>query len=42
MARLMGVSPRTVDTYRERLVDKLQVRTRAELVRYAVRMAMIA
>ena len=40
IARLMEVSPRTVDTYRDRLMDKLQVHTVADVVRYAVRAGM--
>lgn len=40
IARLMEVSPRTVDTYRERLMDKLQIHTVADVVRYAMRAGM--
>lgn len=40
IGRLMEISPRTVDTYRDRLMDKLQVHTVAEVVRYAVRAGM--
>lgn len=41
IARLMDISPRTVDTYRERLMSKLQAHTVAEVVRYAVRAEMM-
>jgi len=36
-ARLMGLSPRTVETYRCRLMAKLQLRTLPALVRFAIR-----
>ena len=36
IARLMGLSPRTVETYRERLMEKLQAHTVEDVVRYAV------
>ena len=42
IAQIMGISPRTVDTYRERLMDKLQAHTVADVVRYAVRAGMAA
>ena len=41
IARIMNLSPRTVDTYRERLMEKLQVHTLAEVVRYAVRARLV-
>ena len=41
IARIMGLSPRTVDTYRERLMEKLQANTMAEVVRYAVRAGLV-
>jgi len=41
IARLMVISPRTVDTYRKRLMDKLDLHTLADVVRYAVRTGMI-
>jgi DNA-binding NarL/FixJ family response regulator len=41
IARLMELSPRTVDTYRERLMDKLQAHTVADVVRYAVRAGLV-
>lgn len=37
MARILHVSRRTVETHRGRIVQKLGLRTRAELVRYARR-----
>lgn len=41
IARLMSISPRTVDTYRDRLMDKLQAHTVADVVRYAVWAGMV-
>jgi two-component system response regulator NreC len=37
VARKLGVSPRTVETHRAHIHAKLALRTRAELVRYALR-----
>jgi DNA-binding NarL/FixJ family response regulator len=37
----LGVSPRTVDTYRRRLMDKLGVHTVKEVVRWAVRRGLV-
>jgi DNA-binding NarL/FixJ family response regulator len=37
IGRLLGISPRTVDTYRNRLMGKLDLKTLADVVRYAVR-----
>jgi DNA-binding NarL/FixJ family response regulator len=37
IGRLLGISPRTVDTYRTRLMGKLDLKTLADVVRYAVR-----
>jgi len=42
IARTMDISPRTVDTYRKRLMDKLDLHTLADLVRYAVRTGMVS
>jgi DNA-binding NarL/FixJ family response regulator len=42
IARLMDISPRTVDTYRERLMNKLQAHTVADVVRYAVQVGMVS
>lgn len=36
-ARLLGLSPRTVETYRGRLMEKLQVRDLPALVKFAIR-----
>ncbi len=38
----MDISPRTVDTYRKRLTDKLDFHNLAEVVRYAVRVGMVS
>lgn len=40
IARIIGLSPRTVDTYRERLMEKLQLHSVADVVRYAVRVGL--
>lgn len=37
MARRLGLSPRTLETYKARAMSKLNLRTRAELIRYALR-----
>jgi len=37
MANQLGLSPRTLETYRARALDKLELKTRADLVRYALR-----
>ncbi len=42
IARVMGIGPRTVDTYRMRLMDKLDLHTVADVVRYAVRTGMVS
>ncbi len=36
MAELLAVSVKTIETYRERIKEKLRLNTRAELVRYAL------
>jgi len=41
IARLLGVLPTTVDTYRSRLMTKLQVRDVPALVRLAIRHGLI-
>jgi len=41
MARTMGISPRTVDTYRNRMMSKLDLHTLADVVRYALRTGII-
>jgi DNA-binding CsgD family transcriptional regulator len=33
IGRLLGISPRTVDTYRNRLMGKLDLKTLADVVR---------
>lgn len=38
---ILGLSPRTVDSYLEKVCAKLRVRTRIEAVAYAVRTGMI-
>ena len=37
MALALGLSPRTLETYKARAMDKLQLHSRADLVRYALR-----
>ena len=37
IGRLLGISPRTVETHRNRLMGKLGLKTLADVVRYAVR-----
>lgn len=41
IAEQLIISPKTVDTYRERIMQKLGVRHRYELVRYALRKGML-
>jgi RNA polymerase sigma factor (sigma-70 family) len=36
IARLLGISPRTVEVHRTRIMEKLEVRNVAELVRFVV------
>ena len=38
MAEQLGISPRTLETYKGRAMAKLDLRTRADLIRYAVRL----
>ena len=42
IGRIMGISPRTVDTYRNRVMQKLGLFSLAEVIRYAVRTGMVA
>lgn len=42
IARLLNLSPRTIETHRARIHRKLGLRTRAELVRYALRCGLLA
>jgi DNA-binding NarL/FixJ family response regulator len=37
MAESLGLSPRTLETYKARALSKLNLRSRAELIRYALR-----
>lgn len=37
MANQLGLSPRTLETYKARAMSKLNLRTRADLIRYALR-----
>jgi two-component system, NarL family, response regulator NreC len=41
IAKRIFVSVKTVETYRARIADKLELRTRDEVVRYAVRMGLL-
>ncbi len=42
IGRVMDISPRTVDTYRMRLMDKLGLHNLAEVVWYTVRVGMVS
>jgi DNA-binding NarL/FixJ family response regulator len=42
IARIIDICPRTVDTYRERSMEKLDLHSVADVVRYAVRAGMVA
>ncbi|MEG3641372.1 response regulator transcription factor [Magnetococcus sp. PR-3] len=41
IARTLGISPKTVDTHRTRLMRKLNLHTTADVVRYAMRMGLV-
>lgn len=41
IARTLGISPKTVSRHRERIMNKLDMHSRAELVRFAVRTGLI-
>ena len=41
IAKKLVISPKTVDTYRQRIMEKLDLHHRAELVRYALRMGLL-
>ena len=41
IARKLHLSPRTIETHRAHIHSKLGVRTRAELVRYALRRGLL-
>lgn len=42
IAQKLNLSVKTVETYRTRIMEKLHLRTRAELVRYALRKGLIS
>ena len=42
MAQELSLSPRTLETYRARALEKLDLKTRAELVRYAIQCGWLA
>ncbi|HKO51575.1 MAG TPA: response regulator transcription factor [Polyangiaceae bacterium] len=42
MAQQLSLSPRTLETYRARALEKLDLKTRAELVRYAIQCGWLA
>jgi len=42
IGQIMGISPRTVDTYRNRLMQKLGLTSFADVIRYAVRTGMVS
>jgi DNA-binding CsgD family transcriptional regulator len=41
IAALIGVKPGTIDTYRSHIMDKLEIRDIANLVRFAIRHGLI-
>ncbi len=41
IAQELGISPKTVDTYRQRIMEKLGLERRSELVRYALRKGLL-
>lgn len=41
IAGLLHLSPKSVETYRARIIEKLELRTRADLVRYALRRGLL-
>jgi DNA-binding CsgD family transcriptional regulator len=41
IAQLLGVGPRSIDTYRSRIMAKLEVNDIANLVRFAIRHGLI-
>ena len=42
IAELLNLSPRSVETYRSRLMKKLGCASTAELIRYAIREGIVA
>ena len=41
MAELLAVSVKTIESYRERIKEKLGLHTRAEMVRYALEKGLV-
>jgi len=41
IARVIGVKPSSIDTYRSRIMAKLEIRDIASLVRFAIRQGLI-
>lgn len=41
LARSLELSVKTIETYRARIASKLQLRTRADIVRYALEMGLL-
>jgi two-component system response regulator NreC len=41
IAEQLNLSPKSVETYRARIMEKLELSTRAELVRYALRRGLL-
>lgn len=41
MGEMLFISPKTIDTYRQRVMDKLQLESRAELVQYALKQGLL-
>ena len=37
IGEMLFISPKTIDTYRQRSMEKLQLETRADLVQYALK-----
>ncbi len=42
IAQKLGISPKTVDTYRQRIMEKLGLHRRSELVRFALRRGLLS
>jgi len=42
IAAELGVSPKTVSTYRSRILDKLKLKTNAEIIRYAIERRLVS
>jgi len=41
IGEMLGISPKTVDTYRQRFMDKLELHHRSELVRFALQRGLL-